>query len=398
MHEQGKPSVILYKVEITQEGSVTERRLGPGLVLVGGGLQADLVVPSLLDAELCELLLPATEGQPTKVTALVQGMVLNGREVRQQQTVSAMSHEIMVDNVTIRVSPIGAVAETITDKPTDRLVNWLDSSKTIFPERAAAVSTVSEYTRTNPAHVMFGIAALLGLLAFLVSGWPSAKFKPDFSPKAGTAAADRENVLSMLKEIKRRLSSADLGTPIKAEPSGSAVKLTGSADPAQAVRLDEIIRQVSTPGAAPIRNEVTMTSADAATGIEAVVTSPVSGVLVAGGRMVNEGQTIPTGWLVEKISPTQVTLKRDSVTHVIAMSEIVPPGADMAASARTASAAAKPAGGFQPVRSLQSISTPPTQPLSLPTLAPAPGMSSHGTPDHGAPAHHVTSHPRVISK
>ena len=347
--------MLLYKLDIDHDGSATERRIGPGVVLVGGGLQADLVVPALLDPEVCEIQLPEIAGQPIRLTALVQGMTVNGRELRLKQTVSAASHDIAIDDVVMRISAVDQALVEADEKPKDRVVDWLEKSK-----GSVTAKDIPALIQKNPAYTLFGGAALLGLLAFLISGFPSAKFKPpELAGKSTTSASDRESVMAMLKEIRRRLTSADLGSVVKAEQAGGAIRLSGIADPAQALRLDEIVRLVSTPGAVTIRNEVVMTSADAATGIEGIVTSPVRGVIVTGGRLFNEGQTIPTGWLVEKIGQNQVTLKRDSVTHNIAMTDAVPAVPDMPIQAKPQMPAQKNSSHPQSTRALEAISSPP---------------------------------------
>lgn len=371
MLNNGLTGVHLYKLEITQDGLVTERHLGPGLVLIGGGLQADLVVATLLDAELCEVALPPDSTQPLRVTALVEGLVVNGRALKTGQSLSAPEHELAIDNVTIRIMPAEAAMPDAAPKTSERLIDWLEQSKNTLPSHGAV-----GLVRDNPAYVLFGAAALFALVAFLISGLPSAKFKLPTDALNASATAARDTMTSTLTELRRRFASADLGPFVRAEANGGAIRLSGSANPQQAQRLDDIIKLVSKPGGIAIRNEVVMTSADAATGVESIVTAPMRGVVVTGGQMFSEGQTIPSGWTIEKIAQNEVRMKRDSIEHVIIMKETAP---ELQASAGAATLPAQKATALlnplpkslpKPARMLESISSPPREETIGPAMGP----------------------------
>jgi hypothetical protein len=203
-----------------------------------------------------------------------------------------------------------------------------------------------------------GLAAGLALLAFLISGWPSARFTPP--NLAGLTGADREPASPVLAEIRRRLVAADLAGSVKAEMSGGAVRLTGMVDPAQGQRLAEILRLVSRTGGATLKNEVSIASSEAGTGVEAVVLMPVRGVVVTGGRLYREGQTLPSGWLVQQIEARQVVMKRDEITFALpvttAAAPLSPPADPLIRRMPAAAAAPPVATGFTPV------SSPPREP------------------------------------
>jgi hypothetical protein len=211
--------------------------------------------------------------------------------------------------------------------------------------------------RANPGLVLMGLAMGLALVAFLMSGWPSARFTPP--NLSGLAGTERDSPASLLTEVRRRLVAADLASAVKAEIAGGGVRLSGTVDPVQAQRLGELVRAAASRPGAILRNEVTMANADAATGIEAIVTSPTKGVVVSGGRLFREGQTTPTGWLIEAIGSGEVKLRRDTVSHVIAMSGPTP---DLPAiPARAVDGGVKaPAQGR--ARGLEFISSAPPEP------------------------------------
>ena len=353
--------MLLYKIEITHDGAVTERHLGAGIVLIGGGLQADLVVPALLDAELCEVVLPADAAQPIRVTALVEGLIVNEKVLRLKQADLALVPEIAIDNVVIRITSLDEAAQIVSVKKSDKMLEWLEKSKPVMPSGG-----VMALIQQKPAYAMFGAAGVFALIAFIISGWPTASFKPAVNG-AGTSqsAADRNGIAGLIVEIRRRLVAADLGAFVRAEQSSGAIRLTGSANPQQAQRLDDILKLVTKPGGTAIRNEVVMTSADAATGVESIVTAPVRGIVVAGGQLFNEGQTIPSGWLIEKISHNEVKLKRDSIEHVIVMKDTVQ---EISPAPRPTTSSIQKANPVSASRSLQSISTPPRETYIGPTL------------------------------
>jgi hypothetical protein len=408
--------VLLYRFEVSQDTGVTERRLGPGPVLVGGGLQADLVIPALLDPELCEIILPSVADKPLKVTALVEGLLVNGRELKRGQSVSAPRLELSADGVTLRVESGMHEAETLAaphPSAQDKFASWIERAKKGQlgggAERAAAQGDAAArpagaiptldtlgahpavvFARSNPAYPLLGLALVLGLLAFLISGWPSAKFKSPQLPNL--VGADREGATSLLAEIRKRLVAADLASAVKAELSGGGVRLSGMVDPNQAQRLGELVRNASRPGGIPIRNEVTMANADAATGIESVVTAPSKGVVVSGGRLFREGQTIPSGWLVEQIGHGEVRLKRDTLTHVIAMSgptPEAPPGAARVAQDDSGARIAPVAR----TRGLEPISSAPPEPPRPAVTQPLTGPVVHHGRLPGAPHYHQPYEP-----
>ncbi len=407
--------VLLFRLEIDHQDRKTERQLDPGVFVIGGGLQADLVVPALLDAELCEVVLPETAGQSIKVKALVDGMVVNGRELQLGQTFTARTLDIQIDDVRLGLLASGTEEPVAVPVAADSLTAWLEKSKSIMagaaggqllsgalrrdagdgppgtstpatggplprmnsPAGAATFrNDLQGLIQKNPGYALLGMAAVLALLAFMVSGWPSARLKPmNLGGKSTQGSTERETQAGLLQDIRRRLVSADLGSFIKADPAGNTIRLTGSADPAQAVRLDEIVRLVAKPGAPALRNDVVMTSADAATGVEGIVTMPVKGVISSGGQLFNEGQIIPSGWLIEKIDAAQVTMKRDSITHVITMSETpTPPKVAvqniLAPEKATPDARRSPASA--PARGLESISTPPREHPVYPAISQTP--------------------------
>jgi hypothetical protein len=391
--------VLLYDLEISQESGLSGRRLGPGAIVIGGGLQADLVIPALLDAELCEIILPSTPDKPLKATALVEGLVVNGRELRRGQSISAAQLDLSADGVMIRFAGgedegrmLAEPVRSPQDALQDKLTGWLERAKRKAeivhrttgagparePEPAQgerggyavgagsagtgpgmAGVAVLERLRANPGLALMGLALGLALLAFLLSGWPSARFTPP--NLAGLAGADRDSPAATLAEIRRRLVAADLAGAVKAEIAGGAVRLSGLVDPNQAQRLGELLRVVAPrPGAGALRNEVTMASADAATGVEAVVTAPSRGVVVSGGRLFREGQTLPSGWLVEEIAAGEVRLKRDSMNVAIALTGLMP---DLPpAPARNSLDMPAPRSGRAQVRGLEPISSPPPEP------------------------------------
>jgi hypothetical protein len=412
-------NVLFFKLEIRHDDIATERSLDSGAYVIGGGLQADLVVPALLDAELCEIILPETAGQAIKLKALVDGMVVNGREMQLGQSLSAKTLDILIDDVRLGLSASENEEPAGAPPATDTLTSWLEKSKTIMagaaggkllsgtpkrddgrgslgvsadgpaqpspvPEGLPNIRThnlsrnVPELIQKNPGYALLGMAAVLGLLAFLVSGWPSAKLKPvNLVAKPGLGTSEREAQANLLQEIRRRLISADLGAFIKADPAANAIRLSGSTDPTQAARLDEIVKIVTKPGTAPLRNDVVMTSADAATGVESVVISPVKGIIASSGQLFNEGQIIPSGWLIEKIEPTQVTMKRDSITHVITMADNPAPpkmAVQRIPTPAKSTADMKRNPAATPSRGLESISTPPREQPAYP--APGGGSTS----------------------
>jgi hypothetical protein len=402
--------MLLYELEISQETGVSGRRLGAGAVVIGGGLSADLVIPALLDAELCEIILPSTPDKPLKVTALVEGLVVNGRELKRGQAVSANRLELSADGVVIGVSA-GADESTVMAEPAlsrqdmirERLAGWIDRAKRGAdadrpggdPAQAmrgagprvegaagafqAATEPAVAAMRANPGLALTGLALALALFAFLLSGWPSARFTPPNS--AGPAAADRDSPAGMLAEVRRRLLAADLAGAVKAEMAGGAIRLSGTVDPNQAQRLGEFLRTAAArPGGLALRNEVTMTSADAATGVEAVVLAPGRGVIVTGGRLFREGQTLPSGWLVEEIAAGEVRLKRDSVHMAIALpgpTPDLPP-----APTRSNVIPMPPPGGKAQARGFEPVSSLPPEPPRQ--LRSGPGGSLNITSE-GAP-------------
>jgi hypothetical protein len=389
--------VLLYNLEILQEAGPSERRLSPGAVVIGGGLQADLVIPALLDAELCELILPSVEGKPPKVTALVEGLIVNGRELKRGQSVTSPRLELSADGVMLRIGDgadesqmLAGPARSAQDTLQETLTGWIGRAKGARDgkdgardgardgassaheghDRSAkagpdgAVSAVLRAApamarlRANPGLALMGLALGLALVAFIMSGWPSARFTPP--GLSGIAGGERDSPAALLAEIRRRLVAADLAGAVRAEIAGGGVRLSGAVDPIQAPRLGELVRgAASRPGGATLRNDVTMASADAATGIEAIVTAPTTGVVVSGGRLFREGQATPTGWLIESISPTEVRLRRDTVSHVIAMSGPTPDMPPVAARAADGGVKA-PAQGR--VRGLEFISSAPPEP------------------------------------
>jgi hypothetical protein len=382
--------MLLHQLEISQETGVSGRRIGPGVVVIGGGLSADLVIPALLDPELCEVILPSTPDKPLKVTALVEGLVVNGREIKRGQSVSASRLEMSADGVVIGIAA-GAEESAILAEPPlspqdmlrEKLTGWVDRARSVAdagrrggdPAQAmrdtgravegpaaafqAAAGPAVSVMRANPGLALAGLSVGLALLAFLLSGWPSARFNPP--NLAGSAVADRDSPMGMLAEIRRRLVAADLAGAVKAEIAGGAIRLSGTVDPNQAQRLGDFLRTAAArPGGVALRNEVTMTSADAATGVEAVVLAPGRGVIVTGGRLFREGQTLPSGWLVEEIAAGEVRLKRDSVNIAIALpgpTPDLPP-----APARTSAAPTPPQGGKAQSRGFEPVSSLPPEP------------------------------------
>jgi hypothetical protein len=389
--------VLLYNLEILQEAGPSERRLGPGAVVIGGGLQADLVIPALLDAELCELILPSVESKPAKVTAMVEGLVVNGRELKRGQSVSSSRLELSADGVTLRLG-VGGDESLMLAAPgsqppgsvQDTLTGWLDRARSTIEARGTGknpgssgrgardgdaggddvgaqekgpqtgpglAAPVVARLRANPGLALMGLALGLALVAFIMSGWPSARFTPP--NLSGLAGAERDSPAGMLAEIRRRLVAADLASAVKAEIAGGGIRLSGMVDPVQAQRLGELVRAAANRPGANLRNEVTMANADAATGIEAVVTAPTKGVVVSGGRLFREGQTTPTGWLIEAIGPAEVRLRRDTVSHVIAMSG---PSPDLPPTPAKAADGVVKAPSQSRVRGLEFISSAPVEP------------------------------------
>jgi hypothetical protein len=385
--------VLLHNLEISQESGVSERRLGPGVIVVGGSLSCDLVIPSLLDSELCELILPSLPDKPFKVTALVEGLVVNGRELRMGQSLASPRMELSADGVTLRLGASideNDALEGAGSGGPDMVAAWMDRARraagiSSVPREAgpgpvspslgpqarasAAIATLGRHplagvVRANPGYGLIGLAGGLALLAFLISGWPSARFTPP--DLAGLTGAGLGTASPLLAEIRRRLVAADLSGAVKAEMNGDAVRLTGMVDPSQGQRLAEMLRLVPQAAGAQIRNEVSIASAEAATGVEAVVLMPARGVVVTGGRLYREGQTLPTGWMVQQIEAGQVVMKRDGISFVLpitATAVALPPAADPLV--RKAPVAARPAGtGFTPVSSPPR--EPPRQARTLP--------------------------------
>ncbi len=409
--------VLLYRLEITQEAGASERQLGPGAVVIGGGLTADLVIPALIDNELCELILPSTGGKPIKITALVDGLVVNGREIKRGQSVSSSTLEFSADGVVLKVAAPIDEAEALTVPPPstqEKLSGLLDrfrkgggetsqvdpASADAAPKRRlgvpgldparldmVAANPVVARLRANPAAPLLLLALGLGLVAFLISGWPSARFNTQ--PFGSVSAGAPGDVASLSAELRRRLIAADLAGVVKVEPADKAVRLTGTVDANQAQRLGDVIKTVTRPGAPAILNEVVMTSADAATGIEAVVLAPMKGVVVTGGRLFREGQTIPSGWLVERIESERVLLRRDAMSFSLAMARDASPGGS--GQPARSSGIGSPASSPKPAparRGFEPISAPPHEP-------PAESFRTPGAPS-GLPPR--SSPPTVISK
>jgi hypothetical protein len=98
--------VTFYRLDIHHEGRSSERRLGPGAYVLGGGLTADLLVPALHDAEVCELLLPEAAGEPLRLRALIDDVYVDGRPLQEDQLVSGPRFAISVDGVDITVAAL----------------------------------------------------------------------------------------------------------------------------------------------------------------------------------------------------------------------------------------------------------------------------------------------------